>query len=277
MNGPRLTDGCRRALRAWPMALMLAALSTLPSPAVDLRDRMFPADLGLGGFPFNISAGEYYQAVLSPAQNATLALLLVIWIFLSGGIIDRLARDSRSPSSRFFAACGACFAPLIRLTLLSMLVYAGVLTWIEPRLAALSGGLSETARLALFGALATLLFLIAIVFDYARVRLVIEDRRSALGALMASLRMLRAHAGRLFATQALFWLLLVLWITLRASAGAAPPVWLAFIFTAGELLLKLALIGSQVSLYQHHFATAGWVARRDPSWPDEPSANPAAI
>lgn len=277
MNGAGLTDGSRRALRAWPMALMLTALTTLPATAVELRDRLFPADLGLGGFPFNISARDYYEAVLSPAQNATLALLLIIWIFLSGGIIDRLARDSRSQSTRFFAACGACFGPLLRLTLLSMLVYAAVLAWLEPWLARLSEGVPETSRLALFGVLATLLFLIAIVFDYARVRLVIEDRRSAVGALGASLRLLRAHAGRTFATQALFWALLVLWISLRSSSGPAHPLWLALLFTAGELLLKLALIGSQVSIYQQHYATSGWVARRYPTWPDDPSANPAAI
>jgi hypothetical protein len=196
-------------------------------------------------------------------------------VFLSGGIIDRLARDTRSPAIRFFAASGACFGPLIRLGLIALLVYAGVLRWLEPWLAGMSDGVAELPRLALFGALATLLFFIALVFDYARVRLVIEDRRSAIGALGASLRMLRAHPGSMIGTQAVFWLLLVIWIGLAGLPGPDVPSWLLFLIVAGELLLKLALIGAQASIYQKHLASAGWVARQDPSWPDEPSANPA--
>jgi hypothetical protein len=277
MKGSALTGGFRRALRAWPMALMLAAVSLMPGPALELRDRLFAADLGLGGFAFNISASDYYTHVLSRSQTWTLALLAIIWIFLSGGIIDRLARDTRSSASRFFAACGACFGPLIRLALLMLLVYAGILGWLEPWLAALAQDIGEQGRLALFGVLALILFAIAIVFDYARVRLVIEDRRSAVGAVAASFRLLRAHAGAALAIQLVLWLLLVLLITVRANPGSAAPLWLEFAFAFGELLLKLALIGAQVALYQKHYATAGWVARRDPTWPDEPSSNPAAI
>lgn len=277
MKGSVLTDGFRRALRAWPMALMLTALGAMPGPALELRDRLFAADLGLGGFPFNISASDYYAHALSRSQVWTLALLAIIWIFLSGGIIDRLARDSRSSASRFFAASGTCFGPLIRLALLLLLVYAGILAWLEPWLARLAQDIGEQGRLALFGVLAFVLFAIAIVFDYARVRLVIEDRRSAIGALAASFRLLRAHAGRALAIQAVLWLLLVLLITLRANPDITAPFWVQLAFAFGELLLTLALIGAQVSLYQQHYATAGWVARRDPTWPDEPKANPAAI
>jgi hypothetical protein len=260
------------------MTLTLTALAALPVAALETRDRMSAADFGIGGFPFNISASDYYAQVLAPPQLATAALLLMIWIFLSGGIIDRLARDRRSSSDRFFAACGACFGPLIRLGLLSLLVYASLLRWVEPWFASMlrSDELSEIPRLALFGALALLLFFTAIVFDYARLRLVIEDRRSAVGALRASLRMLRAHGLKMIGVQAAFWMLLVIWIFVGALPGADVPG-LGWVRIAGELLLKLALIGAQASLYQSHLAAAGWVARQDPSWPDEPSANPAAI
>ena len=275
MKGSALIGGLRRALRAWPAALLLTAVSAMPAPALVLRDRLFAADLGLGGFPFNISTVEYYRLGPSTAQVWTLALLALIWIFLSGGIIDRLGRDARSGAPRFFAACGTCFGPLLRLALVMLLVFAGVLGWLEPWLARRAEEISETSRLALFGVLATLLFLIAIVFDYARVRLVIEDRRSAIGAIAASLRLLRAHAGRALGIQAFFWALLVILVGIRANPDAIAPLWLELAFAFGELLLKLALIGAQVSLYQQHYATAGWVARRDPTWPDEPSSNPA--
>lgn len=270
-------DGLRRAVRAWPMTLMLAALAALPVAALETRDRMSAADFGIGGFPFNISASDYYANVLTPPQLVTLALLFLIWVFLSGGIIDRLARDTRSSSIRFFGAAGACFGPLIRLGLIALLVYAAALRWLEPWLASLSDGVAELQRLALFGALAILLFFIALVFDYARLRLVIEDRRSAIGALAASVRMLRAHPAGTLGTQAVFWVLLVLWIGLAGLPGAGAPSWLLYLLLAGEMLLKLALIGAQASIYQKHLASAGWVARQDPTWPDDPAANTAAI
>lgn len=275
LNCARMIEGIRRALRAWPMALLLAALTAALAPALDLRDRLAAADFGIGGFPFNISNRDYYLA-FPPADATLLALLFLIWVFLSGGIIDRLARDTRSSSRRFFAACGACFGPLLRLALLALITYAIVLTWIEPGMARASDALDSRARMVLFGALAMLLFLIALVFDYARVRLVIEDRRSALGAVAASLRLIRAQPGRIFLAQGLFWLLLVVWITLR-SLPAGTPAWLEPLLGAGEILLKLALVATQASIYQSALASAGWVAREDPRWPDEPSADPAAV
>jgi len=255
------------------MALLLVALSMLPAPALDLRDRLAAADFGIGGFPFNISNREYYLA-LTPAQSSTLALLFLIWVFLAGGIVDRLARDARSSSRRFFAACGACFGPLLRLGLIALGAYAAVLTWVEPVLANLSAGMEGGARMMLFGALAVLLFAIALILDYARIRIVIEDRRSAIGGVLASLRMLRATPGRILAAQALFWFILALWGSLR---GLSQDVLASELLAAGEIVLKLALVATQASIYQQTLASAGWVARAEPKWPDEPSADPAAL
>jgi hypothetical protein len=277
MKGWGLIEGVQRAFRAWPMALMLAALVAFPAGDLSPRDRLSAVDLGIGGFPFNISAGDHYTGTLGRPEIATLGLLFIIWIFLSGGIIDRLARDGRTGSRRFFAACGACFAPLVRLALLSLLAYAAVLAWIEPWMRSVAYDLAPTARLALFGSLATLLFFIALVFDYARVRLVIEDRRSAAGAILASLRMLCAHGAQMILIQAAFWLPLVLWISIRTRAVADPALWTASACMAGDLVLKLMLLAAQTSIYQQHLASAGWVARAEPSWPDDPSENPAAL
>ena len=266
------------------MWLALVLVTAALAPALSWRDRLAAADFGMGGFPFNISPRDYYD-LLSPAQCATLAAFFTLWVFLSGGIIDRLARDARSSGARFFAACGACFVPLLRLALFSLAAYWLVLTYVAPGLAAVADGAGETTHLALYGVLALLLFAISLVFDYARVRLVIEDRRSAVGALAASIRMLRPSAGRMVGAQAVFWLLLVGWIAARGAASANAPhadgtMWGTFLivlaFAAGELLLKLALTAAQASLYQDTLASAGWVARAEPSWPSDPSADPAA-
>ena len=260
------------------MAIALVALTTALTPALAWRDRLAAADLGLGGFPFNISPLDYYQ-LLSPAQAATLAAFAAVWIFLSGGIVDRLARGTRSSAPRFFAACGACALPLARLALITAAAYAAVLAFVTPALAALASGRGESVHLVLYGLLALLLFAISLTIDYARVRLVIEDRRSAIGALAASWRLLRTHGRRMAGIQALFWLTLVGWIALRGAAAAAgwmagPALAVVTLFAAGELILKLALTGAQAALYQDALASAGWVARAEPAWPDDPTADP---
>ena len=283
MRVRQVLDGFRRALGAWPMAIALVLITAALSPALAWRDRLAAADLGLGGFPFNISPLDYYD-LLSPAQAVTLAAFAVVWIFLSGGIIDRLARGTRSPAPRFFAACGASFLPLARLALITAAAYGAVLAFVTPALAALSTGRSEFVHLVLYGLLALVLFAISFTLDYARVRLVIEDRRSAIGAVAASWRLLRTHVRRMAGIQALFWLMLVGWIALRGTATTSAADWTAgrtlaviTLFTAGELILKLALTGAQVALYQDVLASAGWVARARPAWPDDAASDPAAI
>ena len=259
-------------------------VTTAALTALSWRDRLAAAEFGLGGFPFNISPRDYYD-LLSPAQSSTLLLFFVLWVFLSGGIIDRLARDARASGVHFFAACGACFAPLLRLALVTLAAYWVMLTYVTPALARVADGASETTQLVLYGVLATLLFAVSITLDYARVRLVIEDRRSAIGAIAASLRMLRSHAGRILGIQAIFWLLLVFWIGVRnvltqqalQTYGAGGGATLVLLFAAGELLLKLSLTGAQVSLYQQPLGPAGWVARQAPAWPDDASADPAGL
>lgn len=283
MRVRQVLDGFRRALGAWPMAIALVLATAALSPALAWRDRLAAADLGLGGFPFNIAPLDYYE-LLSTAQAVTLAAFALVWIFLSGGIIDRLARGARTSGTRFFAACGACFLPLVRLALVTALAYWSVLAFVTPALASLADGRSEAVHLALYGLLALLLFAISLMMDYARVRLVIEDRRSALGAIGASGRMLRAHGARMAGIQALFWLMLVGWIALRGTAVSTSAAdWTAgralaiiTLFAAGELMLKLTLTGAQAALYQDVLASAGWVARAEPAWPDDPAADPAA-
>ncbi|MBA3949675.1 MAG: hypothetical protein H0X44_07000 [Acidobacteria bacterium] len=263
------------------MAIALILLTAALTPALAWRDRLAAADVGLGGFPFNISPLDYYD-LLSPAQAVTLAAFGLVWIFLSGGIIDRLARGTRSSGTRFFAACGACFLPLVRLALITTAAYWAVLAFVTPALAALASGSGEYVHLVLYGLLALLLFALSLTLDYARVRLVIEDRRSAIGAVGAAWRMLRAHGRRMLGIQALFWLMLVGWIALRGAAAAtSADDWTAgralavvTIFAAGELILKLALTGAQAALYQDVLASAGWVARAEPAWPDDPSSDP---
>ena len=53
-----------------------------------------------------------------------LALGLLLWLFLSGGLLDRYARRRRGGARGFFGACGVFFFRFLRLGLLAGLAYA---------------------------------------------------------------------------------------------------------------------------------------------------------
>ena len=64
---------------------------------------------------------------------------------------------------------------------------------------------------------------------------------------------------------------IVLDITAASAAAASSG------FAADPARAKLALTGAQAALYQDALGSAGWVARAEPAWPDDSSADPAAI
>jgi hypothetical protein len=119
------------------------------------------------------------------------------------------------------------------------------------------------------------------VFDYTKVRMVVEDRRSAFGALMAALRFIARNPGRTFALYALnglvFVALFALWMVVAPGAGGAgASIWLVFVagqmYLLARLLLKLHFLASQTALFQKSLAHAAYTAAPEPAWPDSPAA-----
>ena len=73
--------------------------------ATGLGTTFGPSIGGFGAVLANISGLLDNEPLAATIAGATAAWLL-IWSFLSGGIIDRLARDRPTRTSGFFAACG---------------------------------------------------------------------------------------------------------------------------------------------------------------------------
>jgi hypothetical protein len=120
-----------------------------------------------------------------------------------------------------------------------------------------------------------------LVFDYAKVRAVVEDRRSALGAVASGLRFVRRNLG---AAVTLYLLDVALFAaTLAAYAGVAPgaggtgwSMWIGFgiaqLYILARLCVKLIFWASEAALFQGRLAHAGYVARPERAWPDSPAA-----
>jgi len=188
------------------------------------------------------------------------AAFLIQWLFIAGGTIDRYARDRPTRAHGFFAACGVFFFRFLRLGLVMAAAFVVVSRYLrQPVVAAvtLAGGL--------------------LVVDYAQVRAVVEDRRSMLGALRASLSFIRRNWMAAIVLYAVDYAVLaaLVGVYLMVEPGSVGPVWSILLnqaYVLARLWVALIFWSSEAALFQSRLAHAGYVARRVPAWPDSPAA-----
>ena len=249
-----------------------------------------PSIIGFGATLDNISSLLDGQKEILPVASA-LALYLAAWTFLAGGILDRYARQRRTRAHGFFAASGVYFFRFVRLGIFAGIFYWWVFDFVRywllvewfPDLTR-DVAVERTVfaiRGTLYVVLGALLVFGNMVFDYAKVRMVVEDRRSAFGALMTALRFIARNPGRtlgLYAVNsAAFVALLALWaVAAPGAGGGGASVWLTFaagqMYLIARLLLKLHFLASQTALFQGSLAHAAYAAAPQPVWPDSPAA-----
>jgi len=249
-----------------------------------------PTVIGFGAVLDNLSA--FIDDTARPvAIVATASLYVLAWIFLAGGIVDRFARDRTIGAHGFFAACGVFFFRFLRLAVVQWLVYAFLFAYLHgwlfgtfyPRITH-EMNVERTAlltRLALYLVFGLLVAAAALVFDYAKVRAVVEDRRSMLSAIGAALGFIRRNvmaAAGVFAANFILFVVVVGVYALVApgAGGAGPSLWVGFaigqLYILGRLWVKLVFWASETALFQSRLAHAGYVARRQVLWPDSPAA-----
>lgn len=258
--------------------------------ASGLGTTFVPSITGFGAVLDNLGGLLDHTGVATTIAGVT-AAWLVLWSFLAGGIVDRFARARRTRAHGFFAACGIHFWRLLRLGIVAVLVYGFLFRYVHSWIFARGYvwlthdfTVERTAFVirafgyVIFGAL---LIACNIVFDYARVRIVVEDRRSALGAILAGARFVRRHAGRvaaLYALNAAAFLLLIAIYALVAPGAPRAGVSMWLVFGLGELYilarhyLKLLFYASETVFFQGALAHAGYTASPVPVWPDSPAA-----
>ena len=262
----------------------LGTLSTTFSPSI----------IGFAATLDNISSVVEAQREIVPVA-AALAAYLLVWTFLSGGIVDRYARQRPTRAHGFFAASGVFFWRFLRLALVAGTAYGFLFAYVHAWLFDdlydwLTRDLAVERvaffwRVALYAVFGAALVAVNIASDYARIRMVVEDRRSAIGALSAAAGFLGRHPGRAFGLYALnglvFLFLLAVWAF--AAPGAGGPglsMWLGFagtqLYLLARLLLKLQFMASQTALFQRSLAHAAYTATPAPIWPDSPAAEAIA-
>lgn len=235
--------------------------------------------LGLDPSGFAVLAAFSLAGNVPYAGAAALALAgMVLWTFLAGGALDRLARQRWMGGAGFLAACRHHFWPLTRLALLAGALYWLLFGMLRPWLAgappgasatgAGSGAYADATWLALNGLFAAGRAGIGLVADYARVRAVVEDRRSAIGALLAALRFMVRRPAPVAGLWVLNMLLLAL--VLAGCSLAAPtamgfgrtgPFLVGQLHTAAHLFATLVAWASQTAYFQGRLAHPTYVAR----------------
>jgi hypothetical protein len=253
-----------------------------------LATTFVPSIVGFGAVLDNLS-GLLDNLPMAATIAGVTAAWMVIWSFLSGGVIDRYARQRPTRAYGFFAACGTHFWRFLRVGVLAWIVYwvlfGHVHGWIfldfYPWVTT-NTTVERTAflvRLLCYVVFGALLIVCNIVFDYARIRMVVEDRHSAIGAVAAGARFVRRHPAtvRLYLLNAVAFLILA--VVYALVAPGAPPgaaIWLALALGQLYILLrhyvKLLFYASQTACFQAALAHASYTAAPVVVWPDSPAA-----
>src|SRR6185503_15073724 len=99
-------------------------------------------------------------------------------------------------------------------------------------------------RVALYVVFGLALVIVNVIFDYAKIRIVVEDRRSALGALSAAMRFVWRRRVRVTGLYALngvaFLILMAIWAAIDSRAFVVAQIYLLV-----RLALKLQFLASE--------------------------------
>jgi hypothetical protein len=258
------------------------------SQATGLATTFVPSIVGFGAVLNNLSALLDNLPMATTIAGAT-AAWLVIWSFLSGGVLDRYARRRPTRAHGFFAACGEHFWRFLRIGIFAYAAYTvlfglvhewlfdDLYVWLTRDMTVERAALA--VRVFLYLVFGAALILCNVIFDYARIRTVVEDRRSAVGSIVAGSRFVRHHPGTLrlyLLNGAGFVILALLYALLAPGAPGGAAIWIALALGQLYILLrhyvKLLFYASQTAFFQGALAHADYTAAPLVVWPDSPAA-----
>ena len=194
---------------------------------------------------------------------------LLVWAYLSGGILDRYAQPMGATSpERFYSQCGENFLRFARLQALSVFFYWLLFRWIaNPLHAWVTSANRDTTdettvivqTFTVYAFVALLLILLGMVNDYAKISIVTERRSSALLAVVRG----AGFAASKFVTAFPLYLILLLfaavvfllygWIAPGPGQSTLVGIFLAFvagqIYLVARLMVKLWFLSSQTVLF----------------------------
>jgi hypothetical protein len=224
-------------------------------------------------------SGLLDRRALSTPIAWTLGLYLAAWMFVTGGILDRYARGRNVGAFAFFASSGTFFFRFIRLGIAAAVTYWFLFTYVHDWLFA-KWYLNVTRdipterivfswRVLMYAIFIALVAAATLAFDYAKVRAVVEDRRSMTGAFIAALRFIVRNPTRVLGLYVvntmLFLAAIAIWGLINQGAGGAGIwMWTGVAVSQGyilaRLVVKLQVLASGTALFQRSLAHWGYSA-----------------
>lgn len=192
-----------------------------------LASEFEPSVMGIGavfGALNRFLGGELWQE-LSAISGLGLAYI-VLWVFLSGGVLALFVDDDSVNFSKFVPGCGRYFFRFLRITLLVAVLYLLSYRYVFPWMEEWTGLLLREVIDERVGFLWTLLkyfvtvvilIQISILSDLARILVVVENRSRVLGALLSAVRLELRHPLRVWG---------VYLLVLAAGVAAVLVYWL---------------------------------------------------
>ncbi len=291
-----------KRLVLWLYLLNLVFAAVLIFPLRKIVSQISKSDLADGfvnGFPLATGLEFWSQHSLEFKSLGLVAaglgvIYLLVNIFLTGGIVAALAVERRISFRRFLNDSTRYFGRYFRLFILLGIVLglagAGYNTWLADFVfdltkEATTGRASILWRGLFVGGLFVFLAFTLMVFDYAKIRTVVERRRSM---FLATLFALGFSLRRLWRTVPLFCLNLVivgilfaLYLLVESQFSNATVVSAVSlfvvqqIFIVGRIWMRLSFFSTQLAYYRGPPAAVVPDAARGYQPADKPSPLPA--
>ncbi|HTY37440.1 MAG TPA: hypothetical protein VMH23_10030 [Bacteroidota bacterium] len=212
-----------------------------------------------------------WQLNTGPLSSLFLMSLLYICVntFLAGGFVGMYSRSYRSSFPEFLTECSRYFGKFLRLALVALIVYylfyALIVDWMNNSIYEWTqSNPSETVPFTYYMVrnvvVVLLMSFLFMVFDYAKVRMVLDDRTSALGAAAAGIRFTIPHIGSTYGLYMLLTAIGIVFALLYAMIERSIPqssYWpLVFLFMIQQVYmiarfwLKATFYSSQIALYR---------------------------
>lgn len=243
-----------------------------------VADTLEPSQVGVGAFLDNLElwfSGGIFK--LEPGLVAAGCVYGVLWALLLGGALAYLQSGDRPTLRGFMGFGGEFFGRFVRVALVMAGLYYALFRcskWLFGRVEQATRDVTvEKTVLGYYLVVATgvvlSLVVLRMISDYAKTAIVMEDRRSALLAVLRGARFIVGKPFRALALVAIVGLVglallygyhLVAPGTGQASwAGVAYALLIGQLFLIARLGLRLTLLGSQLDLYERTSSFGGTV------------------
>jgi hypothetical protein len=257
-------DGCRRLARAPGVLAVVWAVSVVGFPGFYYLLQAYGiALLAVGGEVIGVDDG--WTRVTAMVVSG---LLLVVWTFLWGGIIDRYARPGGASATSVLAAGRAYFGRMLRIGLIGGLAFTltqfaepAIFNWIAnlwPFNRQRAGWAATVAMWLPIYVSMVPSWAVRVLTDLTRVRLVADDRRSVLSAAAAGWRLLAARPLAVIGIYLLGAVVFMAWSSLWSSLfpeegpygeGWLPPL-AGWLYWAVRVVPEMLIPAALVALYQ---------------------------